>query len=75
MRVGAPLERSIIARKALAHISMTTFPSEPSDEPAEKVDTNILEILVELDPNTNLPDGLRVDAFIVPDAGEVAEEQ
>jgi len=46
-----------------------------TDEPAEKVDTKILETLVELDPNTNLPDGLRVDAFIVPDAGEVAKKQ
>jgi HlyD family secretion protein len=46
-----------------------------TDEPTEKVDTKILETLVELDPNTNLPDGLRVDAFIVPDGGEVAGKQ
>ncbi len=46
-----------------------------TDEPAEKVDTKILETLVELDPNTNLPDGLRVDASIVPDGGEVAGKQ
>jgi HlyD family secretion protein len=44
-----------------------------TDEPTEKVDTRILETLVELDPAANLPDGLRVDAFIVPDRGEVAE--
>jgi HlyD family secretion protein len=43
-----------------------------TDEPTEKVDTKILETLVELDPGSQLPDGLRVDAFIVPDAGEVA---
>lgn len=43
-----------------------------TDEPAEKVDTKILETLVELDPGSQLPDGLRVDAFIVPDGGEVA---
>ena len=43
-----------------------------TDEPTEKVDTKILETLVELDPGSPLPDGLRVDAFIVPDAGEVA---
>ncbi len=43
-----------------------------TDEPTEKVDTKILETLVELDPGTQLPDGLRVDAFIVPDGGEVA---
>jgi len=46
-----------------------------TDEPTEKVDTKILETLVELDPNTNLPDGLRVDAFIVPDGGEVVGKQ
>jgi HlyD family secretion protein len=46
-----------------------------TDEPAEKVDTKILETLVELDPGAQLPDGLRVDAFIVPDGGEVAAAQ
>ena len=43
-----------------------------TDEPMEKVDTKILETLVELDAGAPLPDGLRVDAFIVPDAGGVA---
>ncbi len=43
-----------------------------TDEPTEKVDTKILETLVELDPGSHLPDGLRVDAFIVPDSAEVA---
>jgi ABC exporter DevB family membrane fusion protein len=42
-----------------------------TDEPTEKVDTKILETLVQLDPGTNLPDGLRVDAYIKTD-GEVA---
>ena len=46
-----------------------------TDEPAEKVDTKILETLVELDPGSQLPDGLRVDAFIVPDGGEVARNR
>jgi len=46
-----------------------------TDEPTEKVDTKILETLVELDPDSQLPDGLRVDAFIVPDGGEVAKAQ
>jgi ABC exporter DevB family membrane fusion protein len=41
-------------------------------EPTEKVDTKILETLVELDAGSQLPDGLRVDAFIVPEGGEVA---
>lgn len=41
-------------------------------EPTEKVDTKILETLVELDPGTRLPDGLRVDAFIVPEGSEIA---
>lgn len=46
-----------------------------TDEPTEKVDTKILETLVELDPGSKLPDGLRVDAFIVPDGREVAENR
>ncbi len=46
-----------------------------TDEPTEKVDTKILETLVELDPGTQLPDGLRVDAFIIPDGGELAAAQ
>jgi len=46
-----------------------------TDEPTEKVDTKILETLVELDPGSALPDGLRVDAFIVPEGGEVAENR
>jgi hypothetical protein len=37
-----------------------------NNEPTEKVDTKILETLVELDAGADLPDGLRVDAFIVP---------
>ncbi len=43
-----------------------------TDEPTEKVDTKILETLVELDPGLQLPDGLRVDAFILPEGAEVA---
>ena len=46
-----------------------------TDEPTEKVDTKILETLVELDPASNLPDGLRVDAFIVPETSQVAQNQ
>jgi HlyD family secretion protein len=46
-----------------------------TDEPTEKVDTKILETLVELDPDVRLPDGLRVDAFIVPEGAEVASTQ
>ena len=44
-----------------------------TDEPTEKVDTKILETLVELDPGEQLPDGLRVDAFIVPSDREVVQ--
>ena len=40
-----------------------------TDEPTEKVDTKILETLVELDPGSELPDGLRVDAFILSEGG------
>jgi HlyD family secretion protein len=46
-----------------------------TDEPTERVDTKILETLVELDPGSQLPDGLRVDAFIVPNGAEVAENR
>jgi HlyD family secretion protein len=35
-----------------------------TDEPKEKVDTKILETLVQMDPGTDLPVGLRVDAYI-----------
>jgi HlyD family secretion protein len=36
-----------------------------TDEPRERVDTKILETLVELEPGATLPIGLRVDATIV----------
>ncbi len=35
-----------------------------TDEPSERVDTKILETLIELDAGASLPIGLRVDAFI-----------
>lgn len=35
-----------------------------TDEPTERVDTKILETLIELDPGQTLPIGLRVDTFI-----------
>jgi ABC exporter DevB family membrane fusion protein len=38
-----------------------------TDEPTEKVDTKILETLVQLDPGIQLPVGLRVDAYIDTD--------
>jgi len=46
-----------------------------TDEPTEKVDTKILETLVELDSGSQLPDGLRVDAFIAPEGGELADHR
>jgi HlyD family secretion protein len=46
-----------------------------TDEPTEKIDTKILETLVELDSGSPLPDGLRVDAFIIPENAEVAENR
>jgi HlyD family secretion protein len=36
-----------------------------TDEPAERVDTKVLETLIQLDPGRALPPGLRVDAFIL----------
>lgn len=38
-----------------------------TDEPTERVDTKILETLIQLDDGHELPIGLRVDAFIVAD--------
>lgn len=37
-----------------------------TDEPTERVDTKILETLIELDPGQELPVGLRVDAYLEP---------
>ncbi len=39
-----------------------------TDEPTERVDTKILETLIQLDDGHELPAGLRVDAFIVTSA-------
>jgi HlyD family secretion protein len=36
-----------------------------TDEPSERVDTKILETLIELEGAPSLPVGLRVDAYIV----------
>lgn len=36
-----------------------------TDEPVEKVDTKILEVLVELDPGQQIPFGLRVDTYFL----------
>lgn len=38
-----------------------------TDRPTEKIDTKILEVLIDLDANEQLPLGLRVDAFIAID--------
>jgi ABC exporter DevB family membrane fusion protein len=35
-----------------------------TDEPSERVDTKILETLIQLDPGQKLPLGLRVDAYV-----------
>jgi ABC exporter DevB family membrane fusion protein len=43
-----------------------------TDEPAERVDTKVLETLIELENGAPLPMGLRVDAFIVGDPAQVA---
>jgi len=37
-----------------------------TDEPSERVDAKILETLVELEPGTSIPIGMRVDAYIDP---------
>lgn len=43
-----------------------------TDEPTERVDTKILETLIELERGSYLPTGLRVDAFIVIDGREAS---
>ncbi len=43
-----------------------------TDQPAERVDTKVLEAIVELDPGQQLPVGLRVDSYIVTDSPETA---
>jgi len=43
-----------------------------TDEPAERVDTKVLETLIELENGAPLPMGLRVDSFIVGDSAQVA---
>jgi multidrug resistance efflux pump len=45
--------------KVLGHKNVYT------DAPTEHLDTKILETLVELDDHPNLPDGLRVDSYIL----------
>jgi hypothetical protein len=39
-----------------------------TDEPRERVDMKILEVLVELDEGASLPIGLRVDATLLTDS-------
>ena len=67
------------AQKFWGHVVRVGQQLEPknvrTDEPTEKVDTKILETLVQLDSGSQLPDGLRVDAFIVFDGGELAENR
>jgi len=43
-----------------------------TDEPNERIDTKILETLVELDPGVQLPVGLRVDSFILAENEQIA---
>jgi HlyD family secretion protein len=44
-----------------------------TDEPSERVDTKILETLVELDPGQSLPLGLRVDSYVRTGPHETAD--
>jgi len=45
-----------------------------TDEPTEKVDTKVLETLIELGRDVRLPVGLRVDAFIGTRDGRVSSQ-
>ena len=35
-----------------------------SDAPGERKDSRVLEVMIDLDPDSKLPAGLRVDVFI-----------
>ena len=35
-----------------------------NEQPAERVDTRVLEVLIELQPGSGLPVGLRVDTYL-----------
>jgi HlyD family secretion protein len=41
-----------------------------SDDPAERKDSRVLEVLIDLEPGIAIPVGLRVDAFIVLDRSQ-----
>ena len=41
-----------------------------TDDPGERVDTRVLEVLIELEPDAHLPTGMRVDVFIDSDSPE-----
>lgn len=45
-----------------------------TDEPTEKLDTKVLQVLVDLDENIRLPIGLRVDVSFAPLSTNVAEK-
>jgi HlyD family secretion protein len=40
--------------------------------PSDRVDTKVLQVLIDLDPNVKLPIGLRVDAFFLDDLSSAA---
>ncbi len=44
-----------------------------TSEPTEKVDTKILETLIQLDPGVEIPIGLRVDAYIQASVNPVSK--
>jgi HlyD family secretion protein len=45
-----------------------------SDNPAEKTDTNVMDVLVDLDANAHLPIGLRVDVDVDVETQQVARD-
>jgi len=38
-----------------------------TDDPAERMDTKVLETLIEFEPGTSIPVGMRMDVFILLD--------
>jgi hypothetical protein len=61
---GRRLRRATVCGRVIRIGGMLGRKNVRTDEPSERVDTKILETLVELDAGTSLPIGLRVDAFI-----------
>jgi len=50
---------------------MTGRKNVRTDDPAERLDTKVLETLIEFVPGTSIPVGMRMDVFILLDEGSI----